>query len=193
MKTSIKQINGNWDLGYALDKHVLSSVFLGHNANGHPEFDTTRSEVGEALYQLKYRSDWNQVDPLANQLAVSIYPKFSNVGFIIPMPASKVRARQLVTEVAHALGLLIGKPVFDNLIIKTPTANQLKDISTREEKLKALHGSFSVHDAIAGQGPWNALLIDDLFDTGASAEMACTALRSYPKIRNIYVAVLTWK
>ena len=53
MKTVIRQITGSWDLGYVLDKHVLSSVYLGDNAYGHPQFDTTRSEVGEALYKLK--------------------------------------------------------------------------------------------------------------------------------------------
>ncbi len=54
MKVNLKKIAGNWSSGYALDKHVLSSEFLGHNEWGHPMFDTTRSEVGEAAYQLKY-------------------------------------------------------------------------------------------------------------------------------------------
>ena len=43
-------------------------VYLGDDEYGHPRFNTTRSEPGEALYQLKYRADWNQVQPLAAQL-----------------------------------------------------------------------------------------------------------------------------
>ena len=64
MKISIRQITDNWDLGYVLDKHAVSSVYIGENEYGHPQFDTTRSEAGEALFKLKYRSDWTQVDRL---------------------------------------------------------------------------------------------------------------------------------
>jgi len=193
VKTSIKRITGNWDLGYALDKHVLSSVYLGDNAYGHPQFDTSRSEVGEALFKLKYRGDWAQVAPLANELAVSIYPRFDEVGLLIPMPASNVRPKQPVTAVAKALGQLVKKPLFENLLTKTLNGTQLKDLTTKEEKREALKGSFSVRDEIDGTGPWNALLVDDLFDSGASLEAACAVLRDYPKIKKIYAAVLTWK
>lgn len=193
VQTSLKQINGNWDLGYSLDNHVLSSVYLGDDQNGHPRFDTTRSEVGQAMYQLKYQNDWTQVDVLAKELAASIYPKFGNVDFLIPMPASKMRAKQPVTEVARALGHLVGKPVFENLLVKKTTGAQLKDMTTKEEKVNALKDCFDVCDEITNTGVWNALLVDDLFDTGASLEAACAALRHYPKIKNLYVATLTYK
>ncbi len=191
---SIRQITGNWDVGYALDKHVLSSIYRGDNEYGYP-FRNTRSEVGEALFKLKYRGDWAQVDPLAeaNELASSIYPKFANVGFLIPMPASNVRVKQPVTVLTQKLGQIVDKPVFDELLIRKPGGRQLKDIVIKAEKLEALKDSFSVNDAIEGTGRWNALLVDDLLDAGASLEAACAALRVYPKINKIYVATLTWK
>ena len=193
MKRSIKPITGKWDFGYVLDKHVLSSVYCGHNAYGRPQFNTTRSEVGEALFKLKYRGDWTQVPYLASVLASSVYPKYKDVGLLISMPASNTRPRQPVTELTIALGQLVNVPVFDNLIIKQPNSQQLKDLHTKEEKLEALKNSFSVQDVIEGDGPWNALLIDDLFDTGASLQAACTVLRTYKKISRLYVAALTWK
>ena len=52
-----KRIQGNWREGYALDYHTLRSEFLGYDGAGHPQFNTTRSEIGELLYRLKYRSD----------------------------------------------------------------------------------------------------------------------------------------
>lgn len=61
MEVQLKKLEGSWDLGYALHKHTLSSVYLGDDEYGHPRFDTTRSEPGESLYQLKYRGDWDQV------------------------------------------------------------------------------------------------------------------------------------
>jgi len=57
MKVSLKQINGPWDQGWVLDKHMVSSTFLGNDDRGHPCFDNQRTEIGEATYQLKYQKD----------------------------------------------------------------------------------------------------------------------------------------
>ncbi|WP_230590977.1 ComF family protein [Delftia acidovorans] len=189
---NLKEIHGDWDAGWALDKHVLSSTYVGDNEWGHPQFDTQRSEVGEASFQLKYRSDWAQVPVLAQALAVNILPKISSVGFIVPMPASKVRDRQPVTEVARALGMLVQKPVFESLA-KTPGGPSLKDLQTKQEKLDALTQRLSVVHHITNEGRWDVLLVDDLYDSGASMETACAALRGYEKVNKIYVAALTWK
>lgn len=191
LKVTLKEIHGPWHAGWVLDKHVLSSTYVGDNAWGHPQFDTTRSEAGEASYQLKYRGDWNQVEPLAEALATAVFPKLGSVGFIVPMPASKVRARQPVTELALALGQKVNTPVFESLT-KAPGGPALKDLHTKEEKVAALAERLAVVDHI-NEGRWNVLLVDDLYDSGASMEAACNALRGYAKVDKIYVAALTWK
>ena len=196
MNVNLRAICGNWDQGYVLDKHTLSSEYVGDNQYGHPQFDTKRSEAGEALFKLKYRSDKSQAAPLAAQVATSIIPKFEKVGLIVPMPASNVRAWQPVNEVAKELGALIKAPVFDNIVVKAvpdAEAKQLKDMATKEEKQGALKGKFTINDGIQNSGKWNALLLDDLFDTGASMEAVVAALRTYQKIVKIFVAALTWK
>ena len=193
MKNSIRKIEGNWDLGYVLDKHVLSSSYIGDNAQGHPQFDTTRTEVGEALYQLKYKRDWNQVPLLASEMATHLYPLFKDVQLLIPMPASNPRARQPVTELTGALAKIVQVPVFDNLLKKKHNGKQLKDLTGKAEKMEALQNTFSIDDTIAGDGKWNVLIVDDLFHTGASMEAACSILRTYPKVLKIFVAALTWR
>jgi hypothetical protein len=60
MKTVVKTITGNWDLGFTLDKHMLSSTPLGEDQYGHMKFDNKRSEVGEGVYQLKCKGDITQ-------------------------------------------------------------------------------------------------------------------------------------
>lgn len=192
MKVSLRQIDGPWDVGWVLDKHIVQSLYAGEDEYGHARFNTTRTEVGEATYQLKYRSDWSQTVVLAQAVVEHIYPKLDKVGFIVPMPASKHRPRQPVTEVANELGRLVKVPVFDNLLLKAADGKPLKDLHTKAEKIEAIGNAFSVNDGIEGNGPWNVLLIDDLFDTGASMEAACQVLRAYPKVRKIYVAALTW-
>jgi predicted amidophosphoribosyltransferase len=193
LSVSLRQIRGPWDAGWVLDKHSLHSVFLGEDEFGHPRYDTTRTEVGEATFLLKYRHDWGQAKPLAQAIADNIYPRFPQVGFILPMPASTQRARQPVTEVANELGALVKIPVFDNILLKAQNGTSLKNLHTKEEKVAAIGDSFSVSDAIATKGRWNVLVIDDLFHTGASMEAACHVLRTYPKVGNIYVAALTWR
>jgi predicted amidophosphoribosyltransferase len=66
-------------------------------------------------------------------------------------------------------------------------------LNSKEEKIDAIGDSLSINDVIQGDGPWNVLVIDDLFHTGASMEAACKVLRAYSKVRRIYVAVLTWR
>jgi|SRR5579872_3512028 len=196
MQVQIKKLEGSWDLGYALHKHSLSSVYLGHDEHGHPRFDTTRSEPGEALYKLKYQSDWSQVEPLAAQLRDSLLPLFGKIGLIVPMPASTLRTRQPVDEIAKELGRITNTPVFGNIVVKAPAPQgspQLKNMNTREEKDAALQGRFSINPGITNEGCWNALLLDDLFDTGATMDAVSKALRTYEKINHVYAASITWK
>lgn len=193
MNVNIKEIAGNWDKGVVLDKHSKYSVITGQNEQGYNTYDTVRTDVGEALFQLKYRSDWNQVQPLAQCLYHNAYHLFENVGFIVPMAASNVRARQPVTEVAQALAQLAGVPCTTHMLLKAAGGVSLKNLNTKQEKVAAIANSFSCQEIIKKMGRWNVLVIDDLYHTGASMEAACAALRGYNKINKIYVATLTWR
>jgi len=193
MNVNVKQIDGNWTLGLAMDKHSIRSIPVGYDEWGHIRFETKRTEVGESLFQLKYRDDWSQVEPLAQCIEENAFPHFSNIGFIVPMAASNPRARQPVTEIAKELSKLVDKPYFDNLLLKAPGGISLKNLSSKEEKIKTIGNSFSVNSIITNEGSWNVLIIDDLYHTGASMEAACAVLNSYTKVENIYVAALTWR
>jgi len=196
MNVSIKEIKGNWMKGYALDKHKIRSVYTGDNEYGHPTFDTTRTEVGEAVYKLKYRNDTNQIQGLADAVVQNLLPKFDNVSLIIPAPASKRRSIQPVHEIAKAIGHKIKVKSFENIVVKSQSTSstvELKDMTTKEEKETALVDRFTINDEITNEGCWNALVLDDLFDTGATMEAVCRSLRTYRKIDKIYVAALTWK
>ncbi|WP_077343606.1 ComF family protein [Pseudocolwellia agarivorans] len=192
MEVNIQKINGNWDLGYSLDKHVLQSIYLGENQWGHAEFDTTRSEVGEALFLLKYRSDYTKIPEIANQISESLSQYFSTACLVIPMPASKQRARQPVREIALKVAENMKIPCLENLLIKSVNTPQMKDIDSREDKVNTLVEAFAINDVL-GDGDYDILIVDDLYDTGSSLEAATKVLREYSKIRNIYVATATRK
>ena len=190
MTVNIKEITGVWTLGYSLDKHTTSSTPIGYNASGYMQYNTIRPEAGEALFQLKYRSDYSQIPLIAQQMNTSFGEVFSSAGLVIPMPASKARNRQPVTEIAREVARLKGVPCYENLIVKTKETPAMKDISSREEKVEALMEAFMVNDVL-NEGLYDALIIDDLFDTGSTLEAATNVLRGYNKIRNIYVATVT--
>lgn len=192
MKVNVQRIFGNWDTGYSLDKHSLSSVFIGNNEYGRPMFDTTRTEVGEALYQLKYNYDRSQVGDLGQQIVDSLGNYFQGASFILPMPASKQRTFQPVNEVANKVAALMNIPYIDNILVKSAYTAQVKNMPSKEERVQALCSTFKVNDVL-GEGAYNALIVDDLYDTGSSLEAATAMLRQYTKIKKIFVATITRK
>lgn len=192
MNVNIEEISGIWKYGQSLDKHTISSTLIGYNEYGYMQFDTTRSEVGEALFKLKYRSDYSQAPIIASQLYLSLGEVFSSCKLIIPMPASKHRQRQPVTEIARELAKLMGIPCVENLLVKVTATSAMKDIASREERISTLMGAFTVYDVLP-LGKYDVLIIDDLFDTGSSLEAATNVLKGYSKIRDVYVATVTRK
>ncbi len=192
MDVNIRQIKGIWTLGYSLDKHTLSSTPKGQNEYGHMQFETVRSAAGEALFQLKYRSDYLQVSIIANQLNASFGQVFSTASLVIPMPASTARNMQPVTEIAKEFARLKGIPCYENLLVKTGITAPMKDMGTRDEKISVLIDAFTVYDVLP-DGQYDVLIIDDIFDTGSSLEAATTVLKNYSKIRSVYVATVTRK
>ena len=196
MKVRIKQISGAFNDGYALDKHTVSSVFIGYSEYGHPQFDTTRTPVGEAVFQLKYRGDFDQVKPLAKAVVQNIVPHFPEIGLVMPAPASTTLQRQPVHEIASSVAERMDVPLFDNLIERSAVAantSSLKNFNTREEKDEALKGRYLLNKPITKKGSWNVLVVDDLYHTGATMDAVCSLLTQYDKIFGVYVAALTWR
>lgn len=193
MRVVLKQIWGSWNKGYALDKHTTSSTPIGHNEHGYMQFHTERPPAGEALYQLKYKHDFDQVEELAEAVVKNIVPNLPKFSMVIPMPASNIRERQPVTEIASTIAYKLDMPMFDDLLRKTPNGTSLKNLKTKEEKVAALAGTMTINPQIASKGKWNALLVDDLYDSGATLDEACRVLSTYEKIGEIYVATMTWK
>jgi predicted amidophosphoribosyltransferase len=172
---------------------MLRSTYLGENEQGHPQFHNERTSAGEAVYQLKYKDKWDQAEALALAVAEQIVPRLGSIGLVIPMPPSKKRAQQPVYTVATELAKILGVTSFEKILIKNHTGKSLKDLQTREEKVIALAGKINLSDEINGHNKYNALVLDDLFDSGATMEAACAVLQTYAKIDKIFVVALTWK
>ncbi len=83
-------LDGNWRKGRAYDLHTTSSTHLGVDTFGHDQFDTTRSEMGELVYQLKYKRKKDAVPQIVELLdGIGGIEKFD---LLVPIPATKKSA-----------------------------------------------------------------------------------------------------
>ncbi len=184
-----KVLRGEWKQGFALDVHTTGSTFIGHNEYGHPEFDTTRSPLGELLYRLKYKRDASVVEEIVDTVAEFIRSAKIGIDAIVPMPPSNVRSSQPVLQIANALGKKLGVPVLDNCVSKTKQTPQLKDVYNYEERRKLLEGAFTVNrDQSAGK---SLLLFDDLYRSGATMNAVARELAKTGEAKEIVVLALT--
>ena len=183
------EIKGRWKKGFAHDVHTLSSVYMGVDEYGHDQWDTTRSEMGELVYQLKYHGDKSTISKIVDLLGK--YKGLETMDAIIPIPSTnKSRATQPVYAIAQELGKRLDVPVIDDALEKSAGGPQLKnveDADEREELLKehmALTGSHDLSEL-------NVLLLDDLYRSGSTLKVATDILYDQAKCKNIYVLTMT--
>ena len=97
-----------WLIGYALDKHTLYSIPLGHDEYDHMRFDTKRSEIGELLYKLKYNNDQTALPEIIEtscDFIKKMYLSEFKVDILFPVPPSKKdRDIQPVIQIAKGIG-----------------------------------------------------------------------------------------
>lgn len=115
------KITDGWNIGYVLDWHIKSSEYIGNNEFGKPIFDTKRTEIGEAVFQLKYRQDQAKIEPLAETMVANLKSVFQTASFVIPMPPSKYRATQPAVELARKVSEKMNLPFFENILLKSGT------------------------------------------------------------------------
>lgn len=209
MQVNVRELKGNWDLGYALDDYSSHSRLIFMDDEGHAAYETVtrrpvytdeqgntdlesyRTECGQKLYELKYLHEISAAQPISNALAEAIFPLFGRVDLIVPVPPSVPRRIQPVMELATRLGQLTDTHVADGLITKQPAIRPMKGVPTRIQRIAELRGRIRLKSStITSGGPFNVLVLDDIIDTGATMQTVCEALNGWDKIRRIYVAAV---
>ena len=163
---------------------------IGHNAFGHPVFDTTRSPLGELLHKLKNRGDERVIPEIVDTAASFL--KGWRVGLdaiILVPPSNTARKRQPVIAVANSLGEVLAIPVCKGCVTKVKSTEQLKDIFDFAKRSEILNGAFAV-DASKTKGQ-RLLLLDDLYRSGATVSTITGLLMSTGAARAVYLLTLT--
>ena len=185
------RLTGSWAEGFALDAHTVSSVFVGYDDNGHERYDTTRTEVGEFLYRLKYKGDQGVVDEIVETATgfIQAWGAAQGAQVVVPVPPSKVRTVQPVVIVATGIAGKLGVPCEQAAVSKTKDTAQLKNVDDHAQRMKMLAGAFTADPAkVEGR---SVLLFDDLYQTGATLNAITAALLESGKASKVVVLTLT--
>ncbi|MCP4536733.1 MAG: RecQ family ATP-dependent DNA helicase [Chloroflexi bacterium] len=159
-----RPLTGPWDAGWALDFH---SRFVGA--------DWSRSQIGELAFRLKYRQDRTVLPALMEHLQALciVHPTLTDVDAIVPVPLSTPRDFDPVRTVAEVLGILLDRQIWPVLVKTRSTAPQ-KDMYTLPQKRANVAGAFALQGQVRSK---RLLVLDDLYDSGATLEQVTRILR----------------
>lgn len=173
-KINPRKIDGPWTDGRVLDLHSTGSEFLGYDEYGHEQFDTRRTEVGELLFRLKYRTDASALEEIGNVAERFIRSWRVTFDVIVPAPPTRARRVQPLYQIADELAKRFRVPVVKAVSKKAAGAAELKNLREYHERQAVLEGALTVDArSIADK---RVLLLDDLIRSGATLSAVARAL-----------------
>jgi len=173
-----------------LDEHTASSVRVGDDEFGRPQFDTKRSELGELLYRLKFQGDASVLEMIIETASAFVKSLGLAIDVVVPVPPSNPDRTVLPSlAVAQGVGERLGIPVYLDCITKTKRTPELKNVFDRARRLELLKDAYHAREAdVAAK---SVLLVDDLYRSGATLGAVTNALYETGKAREVYVIALT--
>jgi predicted amidophosphoribosyltransferase len=161
---------------------------IGYNEFGYPEFDTVRSQLGELVYRLKYKGDKGVIPPVIETIVGFMNSWHIRPDVVVPMPPSKLRSFQPVIEIAGELAQSMKIPLNTTSLKKTKTTQQMKDVGDFSARVTTLEAAFTSDRGLEGRV---VLLFDDLFQSGATMNVAARTLRDQGLAKAVYALALT--
>ena len=181
------EIKGNWDKGFVLDRHVVSSIPKGENVYGHMEFDTTRTELGELVFLFKNRNRQECLGKIMELIKpfLGTWDDLKDVDIVLPVPPTKQRNYQPATEIARAVAEHLDVSFLDDVLRNTSSEQAKNVLKTNRD----MHTKIVAN--IKAMRPHTILLVDDLFDTGSTLHACVSVLREDPKLKKVFVLAMT--
>lgn len=178
-------LKGPWTSGVVLDKHVIKSVPTGYLGN-HMQFDTTRSALGELVYQFKNKSGPSDgIIDTAVAFVTGTWP--DRIDCVIAAPSSITQASRSAGAIAAGIAKALGRPLIAGAIAKSKTP-PMKNVPPLEREAIL---SNAIQPGAASVKDQRILLVDDLWQTGATmrrvahvlSEMGASEIRALAMTR----------
>ena len=175
-------VHGLWDDGIVIDKYTESSVFIGEDAFGHPQFNTTYTPIGKLLHAMKYNGHFNTSEEIATICVETLADWFAekHIDIILPAPPTTERSEQPVYMIAESIAAKLGIYYSDDVLIKKegiPAKNMPKDAKNLKGSILKMKNA---------KRKCNILLVDDFFSTGETATECVAVLKTDPMIEYVY-------
>jgi len=171
VETHPERIVGPWVEGFALDRHVVSSRPMGY-VGEHMQFDTTRSALGELVYQLKYKN--GSPDGIIETAVAFVRSRWSGmVDCVISPPPSLHRNVQPTALIAEGLASALGAVHQHASVLKANATPQMKNIAPHERDPLLSAAIQPGSDPVDGK---RVLIVDDLWETGSTLRRVAEVL-----------------
>ena len=173
-----RPLKGPWLAGWALDFH---SRFDGD--------EQIYTKIGDLVKRYKYQSEHQLVKELAQRWMdlLNEHKELPQPEIILPIPPSTPREFDPVEHLAQVLASLMKITARSDILAKSRITRQQKELKSLAAKQNNIKGAFSLRGDVDGR---HLLLVDDLFDSGATlSEAARTLSRGRPA--SIVVLTLT--
>ena len=164
-------IDGPWIEGFVLDRHVISSRPIGYFGE-HMQFETTRSALGELVYQLKYKN--GPLNDIVDTAVAFVTGRWSGViDCVVPPPPSLHRTNQPAVLIAAGMAGTLGVPSFATAAVKATATPQMKNVPMHERAPLLSVAIQAGADSVQGR---RVLLVDDLWETGSTLRRVAEVL-----------------
>ena len=164
-------IDGPWIEGFVMDRHVVSSRPIGYLGE-HMQFETTRSPLGEFVYQLKYRN--GKPDYIVETAVAFITARWDGVvDCVVPPPPSLHRTKQPAVIIAEGIAAHLGVPVLPAAAIKATATQPMKNVPLHERAPLLSAAIQAGSESVQGR---RVLLVDDLWETGSTLRRVAEVL-----------------
>lgn len=137
---------------------------------------------------VKYRGDKGAIAPVVEAISEFVKSWGIHPDAVVPMPPSKQRSFQPVVEIAGELARAMNLPLHLDCLKKTKATQQMKDVGDFGARVVALEAAFGSDRALEGK---DILLFDDLFQSGATMNVAARTLKGQGQVKSVYALALT--